>query len=650
MAKVNNHHLKYTIGNDAVELLRAEVVAIDYSDSELESHYSILARPLSMTGGFAPTDLIKARPLDVNLKKLPVLHEIVLILKGPSPYSSAINMQAQSYFINTFSLQNNIHQNSLPNVTEIVTQTNEGNSVGFTDKEESKFEFGDTFKEDTIINPLQPYAGDILLEGRFGHAIRFGSTTLEESKVYTVGNLLKKASGKYNDPYTVISNGRLKPKEFGKFITEDTKNDLVSIYMTSTQGIQLEPKTNKFAAITRLAIDTFNKGPYKFAGSQLGLFSKGRIVVNSDEQEIIMMSGGGIGFSSNKSICFDTAKTFEIGNAKRINLGLDAKEPALMGDTTGEWLSDLLTQMQNLCVQLSQEIHGTGVGPSTPPVNASEYVRLQSEFQRLQQTIPTLKSQLVYLNKNENTSSITVSSVELERANVASEMSDNQRQVADTGTTAGQGINDSTSGGLTTPPDNTVNLETEEKSEPLTPEEEEAVEECGGGAPPEPPANVIYAMKKWGIESPLQKAHFLAQVAHESGRFKWKREIWGPTPTQERYEGRRDLGNVNPGDGSKYRGRGYIQLTGRANYMQFNKGVEDDVVSNPKLVETKYPGETAGWFWKTRKINNKATSDSKGAVKAVTKVINGGTNGLKDREELFCAYWKILKANPSKWS
>jgi len=124
----------------------------------------------------------------------------------------------------------------------------------------------------------------------------------------------------------------------------------------------------------------------------------------------------------------------------------------------------------------------------------------------------------------------------------------------------------------------------------------EKIAECGNVKLKEPPQVVIDAMRKWGIKTPLQKAHFLAQCAHESGNFIYTKEIWGPSGAQQRYEGRRDLGNTQPGDGYRFAGRGYIQVTGRANYSQFRKGVTDDVVANSTLVEKKYVAETACWF------------------------------------------------------
>jgi len=83
---------------------------------------------------------------------------------------------------------------------------------------------------------------------------------------------------------------------------------------------------------------------------------------------------------------------------------------------------------------------------------------------------------------------------------------------------------------------------------------------------PELGAGMAEHLPAYAIDTPTRLAHFLGQTAHESGGFRILRELWGPTPEQRRYEGRRDLGNTEPGDGQRYRGRGLIQITGRANY------------------------------------------------------------------------------------
>lgn len=137
--------------------------------------------------------------------------------------------------------------------------------------------------------------------------------------------------------------------------------------------------------------------------------------------------------------------------------------------------------------------------------------------------------------------------------------------------------------------------------------------------------------EKYNINTPLRMAHFLAQVMHESGGFRWLREIWGPSDAQLGYEGRKDLGNTEEGDGERFMGRGLIQLTGRANYTAFSQsiGVPDKFVNQPELVESSpWAVLAAGWFWDKRDLNSLADEDG---IRRITRRINGGLNGLEDR-------------------
>lgn len=147
--------------------------------------------------------------------------------------------------------------------------------------------------------------------------------------------------------------------------------------------------------------------------------------------------------------------------------------------------------------------------------------------------------------------------------------------------------------------------------------------------------------EKFEINTPLRQCHFLAQVMHESGCFKYDRELWGPTDVQKRYEGRKDLGNVHPGDGFKFRGRGWIQMTGRSNYEQFSEAVGTDFAQNPDmLARMPWVALAAGWFWDTRKLNQWADKDD---VLTITKRINGGTNGLDDRKKWLLKCKEVIK-------
>ncbi|MDR6393068.1 glycoside hydrolase family 19 protein [Paraburkholderia phenoliruptrix] len=137
------------------------------------------------------------------------------------------------------------------------------------------------------------------------------------------------------------------------------------------------------------------------------------------------------------------------------------------------------------------------------------------------------------------------------------------------------------------------------------------------------------AMALWDIDSDARQAAFIAQIGHESGRLVFVRELWGPTPSQAGYEGRKDLGNTEPGDGKRFMGRGLIQITGRSNYQQVSDALGIDFVSSPELLEQPSNAAlSAAWFWNTHGLNDLADA---GDFATITRRINGGMNGYADR-------------------
>ena len=156
------------------------------------------------------------------------------------------------------------------------------------------------------------------------------------------------------------------------------------------------------------------------------------------------------------------------------------------------------------------------------------------------------------------------------------------------------------------------------------------------------------ACQLFEINTPARIAAFLAQIGHESGRLAYTREIWGPTPAQQKYEGRKDLGNTQAGDGKRYLGRGLIQTTGRANYRATHDGLGDvlegvpDFEQHPTALELpEWAALSAAWYWHSRGLN--ALADT-GAFDAITRKINGGNNGAADRRALWAAAKACLGA------
>jgi putative chitinase len=177
-------------------------------------------------------------------------------------------------------------------------------------------------------------------------------------------------------------------------------------------------------------------------------------------------------------------------------------------------------------------------------------------------------------------------------------------------------------------------------------------------------------MEKFQINTPLRLAHFLAQCGHESGGFRLTQEnlnysakgLMGTFkkyfPTEalanayarqpqkianKVYGGRMGNGLEASGEGYKFRGRGYIQLTGKQNYTAFDLAVEDDILANPDLVSSKHALSSAAWFWKKNGLSLIAdTGSSAEVVTKITKRVNGGTIGLPDRIKHFKEFYELI--------
>ena len=175
---------------------------------------------------------------------------------------------------------------------------------------------------------------------------------------------------------------------------------------------------------------------------------------------------------------------------------------------------------------------------------------------------------------------------------------------------------------------------------------------------------------KFGINTPLRLAHFLAQCGHESGGFRLTQENLNYSakglngifkkyfPTLESalpyerkpekiankvYGGRMGNGPESTGDGAKFCGRGYIQLTGKDNYTAFGKSIGEDVCANPQVVAEKYALLSAAWFFNKNKLHTMADGGASDAVvTSITKRVNGGTIGLPDRIKHFKEYYQLL--------
>jgi putative chitinase len=152
------------------------------------------------------------------------------------------------------------------------------------------------------------------------------------------------------------------------------------------------------------------------------------------------------------------------------------------------------------------------------------------------------------------------------------------------------------------------------------------------------------SMAEFQINTPRREAAFLAQIAHESGEFRWMEEIWGPTQQQLKYDPHSklatNLGNTQVGDGKRFKGRGPIQITGKYNYAKYGKLLGIDLVENPEKAATPEVGfRIAGLFWQKNGLNELADQHRFGLI---TRRINGGINGLANRLQYYARAKDVL--------
>ena len=290
-------------------------------------------------------DLPYAYPMNNGIKHYPLINELVYIFNFPSKEIGKNTSITQIYYSQIIPIWNNIHHNAYPDNSIVLPLSQDKNyaeveagSNGILLDTPTEIKLGDTFKEKDNIYPLTPYEGDIIYEGRWGNSIRLGSTVTGVNNTWS--NI--KTDG---DPIFIIRNGQGSQSSTYQHITEDINKDLSSIYLTSTQQIQLKASSTNYKSYT-----TAPTQPDQYAGEQI-LLNSGRLVFNSNKDHILLSSNKSINLNAIESINIDTANT--VLNSKSILLGSkDATEPILLGDTTINLLTGLVDQLTALAVAL----------------------------------------------------------------------------------------------------------------------------------------------------------------------------------------------------------------------------------------------------------------------------------------------------------
>ncbi|WWT39504.1 hypothetical protein [Microcystis phage Mel-JY01] len=399
---------KITIDGNEYDLFPAEVVDVDFNGLDKEKLYTVKCKLISPLGSQASGDIIQARALDVNIKNIPIIGEVVMVMKAPTAYNSAVKTGQEFYYTNPISIQSSVHHNGLPGLTDFIPNSTPKNQqkrqnvqFGIPNKTSARVSTNKTidpaFQERTDIYPIQPYPGDLIFEGRWGQSIRMGST-IDVRRKYTNTPLWSGGLGSLGNPILIISNGtnpEIKPSN--EFILEDIDKDDSSIWMTSGQRVPFTPASKYLPSIKSKKIDLYRSND--FAGNQL-LFASDRIILNARKQEIILFSKEGIGFSTEKSINIDGKSIVEIESEKKISLGINAVSPALLGDRTMDWLNEFCDLFIKTLKSITQITVPTGVGPSGMPINSPAFLNIRGGVESLKSEIEKLQSRLVFLNEN----------------------------------------------------------------------------------------------------------------------------------------------------------------------------------------------------------------------------------------------------------
>jgi hypothetical protein len=394
-------------GGDEFEWVPAEVISVDYQTVNPSRLYTILCKFLNAGVAGSPTDVIQARPLHANIKNIPIEGEVVFVCKAPSPYHSGGGYGREFYYTHPISIQSSVHHNGLPGANLILLDKKSqkdkaqdartGITRKLTDRTDTKQTIDGSFPERLDVFPIQPFSGDVIIEGRWGQSIRLGSS-VNQVRPYQQGPNWRVGAGATGNPITIISNGtnpKKSEKSFNQFHIESPDEDDSSIWLTSGQSVSFKPASDYAESIYDKQIAMFKSNWY--SGNQI-ILSSDRIVLNSKKQEIVGFAKEGIGFSTEKTLALNAKNIVEIA-AGRILLGFNATHPMVLGDR----LINLLNEFMNLVVQMNEKInmiqHPTGVGPSGTPINSGDFVFIKNQINSLIDTLPDLASKFAFVNE-----------------------------------------------------------------------------------------------------------------------------------------------------------------------------------------------------------------------------------------------------------
>jgi hypothetical protein len=298
--------------------------------------------------------LIPAYPAFPNIKHYPLINELVPIIYLTDVDSTNNTTSVSAYYLPPINVWNSITHNGIPSSNVLPeSQTKnyqqvEAGSTNIITNQSTEIKLGKTFNENDVekIHPLLPYEGDIIYEGRFGNSIRL-SSTVSNPKIANPWSSV----GNNGSPITIIRNGQSDDIPTDSWIPtlENINKDKSSIYLTSTQRVDVEISSNKSSFTST---DNPPKNPSSYSDEQI-ILKSGRLLFSTDKDSILINSGKHIHLSTLEDIHIDSGKNVTL-TSEEINLGARrANESVILGNTFMKDFNLLLTSLQNLASQLT---------------------------------------------------------------------------------------------------------------------------------------------------------------------------------------------------------------------------------------------------------------------------------------------------------
>jgi hypothetical protein len=388
---------KFRISSGEYEIVPAEVLSVNFSDENPNLVNTIRVKVLDKRSTAVDDSSLMsliARPLNNSNRRIPIVHEVVLLIKAPSAYTSGTKTDTDNYYIDIIGLSSNLNHNSLPTVSKLAAKTStSNNSTNYNETQTGNTKLNTTsqvstdpnFTENSLVKTLQPYVGDTIIEGRYGNSIRLSSTQTNTSLFSKVPKWI----GNTVDPILTIRNTRqgTDTGRINDFITEDFNKDDSIITLTSGQELEFTPNISTITAANTEKINAWQQDKWGTVPSIIA--SSGRIAINANAKEASIFGKEGISLASDNSVTVDSSKNVVL-NGSKIKLGNNATEQAVLGNQLVTLVSSLITTIDTLNTSLTTY----AATQATVAASAVVFAPLSPALAALGSILPTVSSNL----------------------------------------------------------------------------------------------------------------------------------------------------------------------------------------------------------------------------------------------------------------